>query len=477
MSPKKTPLSSRLRTFVLVITPLVAVALLILGLRIGAKGSVRAATVWGAPPAGGSRLLAWQIVTYLDDRGVRESVPVKTLTVTARLGGETATWTGDTNGDGVAEPLLTLSGLTSTSKVYVEVTTPSEALPLAEGWVDVPGSDGWGPGEGAVAAPIRATRRDGPLVVDLFVTDERLIVGYAVPVVARVVSRETGKPVDGASLIADPEPGLLATPFTRTCKDGYAFAEMNAGFHVLNLTLRARTEDGKEGRLFAVLPVAHGANFVDAVRELGGSSSFPVTVRAPGMRTVAYAEIDDARGRAFATTLQLVPEPSGPAASFLAPPLPPGIYWIVTSGDPRGAERIEGSTIARTLRVGRSPSADPAAGCKERADLSMHPGSGFRRTELLDGLHARRRDDRKRERVGLGVALLGLLAAAVLEALLALQAVREARELIENAVREVEGEAAVQVTKRGTSAGSVLVGLCVVVLGFALLAALLVWKA
>ncbi len=115
----------------------------------------------------------------------------------------------------------------------------------------------------------------------------------------------------------------------------------------------------------------------------------------------------------------------------------------------------------------------------------MCPGFGFVRQELLDGLPERRSDDTKRARLGLAIALVGLFAAAVIETALALRVAREARETIESAVRALDAEStdaageaaqATRVTKR-SSAGSVVVGVALVVLGFALLAAFLVWKA
>lgn len=472
---------NKLRMVVLVVTPIVAVLVLMLGLRVGARGAVRAATVWGAPPSRGRPIANLQVLTFLDDRGVREAVlvPKVRVAVTEVATGKTSELSADTNADGVLEVAVPLSSMTS-SELRVIVTAPSEAGPLAEGTVTLPKGP-FGPRDRRAAAT-RATKRTGALVVDLFVTDERLVVGYPVPTVVRVTDA-SGHAVEGVELSVVPEPGLDSEPFTKTCSSGYAFGNLKALFHTVGLTISAKTPDGKEGSLFAALPVAQGAYYVDAAREVEPNKPFPVTVRAPGERSVAYAEIDDSEGRAFATTLALTREPLGPSAAFLSPGLPEGLYWIVTSGDPRGASRIEGSTVARALRVRQGGGGVTSAGasfgssaCDDRADLAMHPGDGFVRSELLDGLPQRRRDDTRREHFGLVIALVGLLAAAVIEILIALQIVHDARATIEGAVREAEGDlAASRVTKR-TSAGSVIVGIAIGVLGFALLAALLVWK-
>ena len=467
---------TRFRMFVLVMAPLVAVLVLVLGLRIGGKGAVRAATVWGAPPARGLPVANLQIVTFLDDRGVREAVPVSHVKFTATevATGKKTEIVADTSSDGVLEVAVPISG--PSAELRVVVTAPGESRPIAEGTFVVPKGP-FGPKD-RIASPARATKRTGTFLVDLFVTDERLVVGYPVPTVVRVRSAR-GEPIDGAEIVVTPEPGLDAEPFSRTCKAGYAFGNLKALFHTVGLTVSAKTPDGKEATIFTALPVAQGAYYVAAAREIAANTPFAVTVRAPAVRNVAYAEIDDAEGRAFGTTLALTNDPLGPSAAFLGPGLPEGLYWIVTSGDPRGAERIEGSTVARALRVGVGEGGrkdvTQEASCDERADLAMHPGDGFARTELLDGLPQRRRDDTRREHLGVFIALLGLLAAAVIETLLALQVIREARDTIEGAVREAEGDAAT-ITKR-SSAGSVAVGIAIVVLGFALLAVLLVWKA
>lgn len=461
----------------LVLTPLVAVLVLVLGLRIGGKGAVRAASVWASPPSAARGEVVLQIVTFLDDRGVREAVHVSAVdvSVTEVTTGKVTHVVTDTNVDGVIELSVPLTHAKS-SELDVLVRTNDEPRPLSTGRVTVPRAP-FGP-NGATARPARVTKRTGELVVDLYVTDEKLVVGYPVPSVVHV-TRAGGAAVSNAEITLTADPGLDAEPFSRTCDDGYAFGNLRATFHTVGLTIAAKTPDGKEGTTFLALPVAHGAFYVDAAREVAPMAPFAVTVRAPGERKVAYAEIDDDDGRVFATTLALTPEPSGPSAAFLAPPLPEGTYWIVTSGDPRGAEKLEGAAIARAINVRKDNKIPPS--CRERAALAMRPGFGFTRQELLDGLPERRSDDTKRARLGLAIALIGLFAAAVIETTLALRIAREARETIESAVRALDEEGsevapAARVTKRA-SAGSVVVGIALVVLGFALLAALLVWKA
>src|SRR5690606_22434557 len=74
----------RLRTVLVVAAPIVSVATLMIGLRVGAEDAVRAAVVMGAPPAralpDGTTALAWQLLTLVHDRGVRETIPIDGLT-------------------------------------------------------------------------------------------------------------------------------------------------------------------------------------------------------------------------------------------------------------------------------------------------------------------------------------------------------------------------------------------------------------
>ena len=73
------------RTILLIAAPLVAVATLMIGLRVGAGEAVRSASVFAAPPTQGR--LALQLLTYYEERKVRETVAMKQLTVVARAHG------------------------------------------------------------------------------------------------------------------------------------------------------------------------------------------------------------------------------------------------------------------------------------------------------------------------------------------------------------------------------------------------------
>src|SRR3954463_10368101 len=103
------------RTILKIGAPIVAILTLMIGLRIGAGEAVRAAVLFGAPPPhpapNGSTRLAWQLLTFLDDRGVKETIPMKGIEVVARSKGHEARWKGESNADGIAEVSLEIEGL------------------------------------------------------------------------------------------------------------------------------------------------------------------------------------------------------------------------------------------------------------------------------------------------------------------------------------------------------------------------------
>ena len=100
----------------MVLAPIAAVITFMLGLRVGAGDAVTAASVFAAPPGnpptmGAPVPFAWQVLTYIQDRGVRETIAESDLTVIARSKGKESRWTGSSNADGIAEAVLAIPGL------------------------------------------------------------------------------------------------------------------------------------------------------------------------------------------------------------------------------------------------------------------------------------------------------------------------------------------------------------------------------
>jgi hypothetical protein len=465
---------SAARRIAIVVTPVVAIATMALGLRVGARSTIHAAVVRGAPKARGATAFAWQLVTLIEDRGVRETEPLRGVTVRARTAdGREATWTGDTNADGVAEVRLEMPGVDRGTPMDLDVTAPGLAEPLAHGPV------AWGEAawkDGDTGAFVRPARREGAIAIDVAVVGARLVAQSPVSLAVRTTAKDDGHAVGSVTLTADPEPGLDVTPATATtCPLGWARLTASPVMHVASLGLHARTADGRTGDWFAPLPVAMGG--IVAVLDAPAKAGEPIAMHLRAAAShAAYVEVDDDRGRAFAASVDLALSPLGPQAAVGAPPMAPGLAWVVTSGEPRGAETLAGAALARPFLVDGAPpppGVPPASdACAELAYLSVHPAAGFARFVAVDGFAGRAAGIAARRKKGLAIALGSLAVASLLEVLLLLGAAARARA---DALRtaDLAGDEAIA---RSEGAGGVLVGVLVALLGFGLLAAMLLWR-
>lgn len=465
-----------------VAAPIVAVATMMIGLRVGAKSAVRAATVFGAPvgltPPGGKPRLAWQVLTYLDDRGVRETIAMPGLHAIARSKGGEARWDGASNEDGIAEIALELPDLKTGDPVDLEIRADGDREPLASGsvtWHD----EKKDPAETKSVPSVRPTSRSGAMNVDVVVEGGRLVVGFPTPLWVR------SKLSDGSrtrvTVDASPEPGLAFDRESVTsCEDGWAEFSARAMAHVTGAGFHAHvpTDPKVDGNWFGALPVAAGAFFVSAPRVMAAGTPNLAVLVAPNPRKVVYAEVDDEQGRVFAAALPVETDATDtiPRARFEIPPLANGLHWLTVSGEPRGAERLAGAAIARPFFVGTSNEVDVQKPCSIGPWLASHPATGFPRWIALDGLPARSRANRGRHFAGLLIAGVSLFAAGLLEVLLLTAAAREARVAMQLAELDELDPEARRITAKPPG-GGLAVAVLVVLLGFALLAALLVAKA
>jgi hypothetical protein len=466
---------SRWERDAIVLVPLAAVATLALGLHVGSTPPVRAAIVFGAPPAKERAGLAWQIVTILDDRGVREAIEVPHVSVVARSNGRQARWEGSTNSDGVAEVWLNLPGVSAGDPISLEVRAPDEKTSLAEGMASWPADVTREPTGGPVF--VRPSKQTGELLMEVAVYGGRLAPGFPSSLWVRVRDAATGRGVAAATIEADADPGLLLSTSRATADtEGWAELEVTAEIHVVALGLLASgsraTGSKGSGEWYGSLPIAPGGSFVAMPMTIAPGVPHAFDVLIPTVLPRIYVEIDDAVGRAFADWLPIERGQAAPHAAFDARPLIPGTYWLVTSGDPRGAETLGGMAIARPFVVA-PPDDVPLTPLGPRLATLSPPR--FSRFVALDGLPGKRSADGGRRRRGVGLAFGSLLVAAVLETLLVLRTVRRSRSELA-AVAEVAGEPKARLERR-FSAASVLIGLLIALLGFALLACLLTWKA
>lgn len=491
---KKTPeaatpqrAQNRRRMALIVVAPIVSVATLMLGLRVGAGSAVHAATIFAAPPAkpaspGAPVPIAWQVLTYLEDRGVRETVGMRDITVTVKqANGHEASWSGSSNVDGIAEATLTLPDLKAGDPVTVEVTQKGESQPLALGVVSWPSSSStWARdkddhGERAAARP---SKREGALGLDVVVEGERLVVGFETTIWTHVTMPNSAMDSSHVTLTVTPEPGLSASAASKIGCDGWSETQAIAMAHVVGVQIDAKDPEGRSGTWFGPLPVAPGAFFVGMPRYVPEGKAETAVLVAPNPRNVVYAEVDDEQGRAFAAALPVGVEQGDPTprAHFEIPPLAPGLHWLVVSGEPRGAEKLAGAAVAKPFMVGTPGDAVKVGeACSLGPWLARRPAAGFPRWLAVDGMATRGASNRARHRAGLFIGLFSLFAAALLEMLLLTAASREARAVMLLAeLDEPEAERA-KVTAKSPG-GGLVIALLVALLGFALLAAMLIAK-
>ncbi len=452
----------RANAVLMLVTPLLSFGTLGLGLRVGAYSGVRAATLFVEPPARGAPTTYLQLLTFLDESGVKEAVGVADLRATFRARGVEHAWAGKSEDDGFAIVGVDLPPLTPGEHVDVEVTAASERGPLLRGsfaWPDAAqGGTAFAPSQ------LPGEKPQGEVRVTLAIPAQRLTVEAGTPAWVRT-SDSAGRPVE-ADVQVTPEPGLEATVLGK-CPGGLTELSLVALFHHTGLGISVRTPDGKTGAWFGSVPVAPGALKATFPRALVAGAPLTIEVARTNARITPYVEVYDRQGRAFAARA-LGSERD--KATLTTPPLEAGPHWLVVAGEPKSALAIEGATVAHPFLVGESAAPTPC----ELAGIAQ-PAALRKARIALDGLPSRRVGDARKKRLGLALALSSLAIGAFLEVFLLLTAARESRREIERALREASGETLPVMTKK-TSAGSIIVGLLLAVLGFGLLASFLLWR-
>jgi hypothetical protein len=452
-------------------TPAAAMSAVALGLRLGAGSRVIAAEVWGAPQADAGTGLAWQIVVFGEDHGVRAPVANVDLDVLARAGDVSAQWHGETNEDGVAEARLGLERTPNTLSVVAGRSI------LARGACEAPPDYAQSP-----AAPaeqwLRFARREGAIALDVAVLGHRVAPGVPAELWVRATDATSHFPAGGVEVEIENDSSLVAMAGGPSVTDSRGWARVTAtpaGLAV-TVTLDARSRDGREGQWIGGLFMSPGAASVETRPRWRPDEPPEFGVTMPTHRTVAYFEIDDARGRAWAAASELAARPDGTSSERIRGPLlAPGLYWAIVSDDPSGAPGLATGTIARPFFVASSDAEALEArtdleACSTPLDprelssavsscLALAATTPAPRWRALDGFERVRVIERGARAKGLAVALGAIVVAMLLEAVLLLRAAaaRDASNASTWAPESVVGRTAV----------AILVGL----LGFALLAA------
>jgi len=470
---------SRGERALLVVTPVGAVAAVAVGLGLGGHGGLRAAIVYGAPPATAGTGLAWQIVALEEERGARAPVAGLGLDVVATSGDRTARWSGTTNGDGVAEVQL---GFPRADAVHLEVRAGSALLAAGDA---APPPELERPAQGSPW--LRFARREGSIVLDVAVLGERVPPGFPAQIWARATDAKTGAPLGGVEVTIGSDPSLTGLAQSATTDAG-GWAELTAtpvGLAVA-LTLQAR-RGALAGDWTGGLFMSPGGSRLETRARWAPGEDVEIEVEAPIPRPTVYVEVDDAHGRAWAGAIELADRRgSTPVAIAHVPRPAPGLYWAVASADAAGAAGLGAGTTVRPFFVAPSDEAALAYGTEASACatpggsreaaravascLALAAATPVRRWTAVEGFSMQHARDARRRARGLAVALGALLVAVVLEVVLLLRTAASVRARF---VADTGGEDGGMTVGAGRRFG-VVVALLVTLLGFALFAAFLV---
>jgi len=467
-------MTARGERWLLVLTPFAAMAAVGIGLRAGASDRIVAATVYSAPASGAGLGLAWQVVAFQVKGGTREPLARQPLEVTARAAGASTHWTGSTNDDGVAETQLPVP---AADTVGIEVRAGGDIL--AQGDARVP------PRLERSAQPVWMpfARREGPILIDVAVLGQRLAPGFPASIWVRATD-VTGARLSGVTFEPEADGSLVfAAPGSATTAVGWGELTATAAGFAVTLTLRAQAPDGRTGQWQGGLFTSPGAVQIDMRRRFAPDESPAIKLLAPTPRATEYLEIDDAKGRVWAAATSLVRMPDGTgSAGAAAPPLPPGLYWVVAASDAGGATTLGPGTAtfpffvaasdAAALRLGTDPSgcAEPA-GAEQTARalgacLALAAAGPVARWTALDGFSEKNGKLRDKRLRGMTIAWGSILVAMALETLLILRAAARGRRRPPSP----EGESHEEVLAMSRPLEGV-VAVLVALLGFAVIAA------
>lgn len=458
-----------LKKALLFIIPLLTVITLGLGLRIGAERKVHAARLHAAPLSANKPVLAWQLFTYQNERDLYEAVAIPHLIATASAHGERVVWEGASSVHGIAEMRFAFRTIDPRESVSIEVRIPNDPEPLLSAEVPL-GSIHSDATDAPTERFVRPLVREGDLRIDVVPLDGQLATGFHSRVFARVTDA-AGRGIPRVAISLRPDPGVSTPALTTTCDTGWAEFEASAVMHAIQIELLVESGDGKlKGRWVGPLPVAAGASDVRFSRTPPPNKPFAVSIEASNERNEVFAEINDERGRIFAGEFPFRDVDGHKIASFEAPALPPGSYWLVASGTPEGtADAAQPGTLSHPFFIheGALPS------CSIAAKLATSYRSHFPRATVADSLSSRHAKDRKNKSLGIAIALIGLLAGALLETLLLLRGVgRAASEL---SVASENADESRALGKSGKEKARVVIGVLMALLGFSLFAAIVVW--
>jgi hypothetical protein len=465
------------RTVIMVTAPLASLMTLAVGLRIGAEAGVHAVAVTATPRSPAVSRGYLRLTGYYDETGVKETVALSDLTVTVRVRESEQVIATATNADGIVDVPVELPGdIKDDEGIAIRVMRKSEPFPLVDGRIT---ASVFAPerGEPLGYRALRPTKQTGDIVVDLSIPDGRVASETSTRAFVRM--RAGGAVPPSLKVELAPEGGMDGS-LVRICEaQGVAELALVATFPITGIGVVVTSGEGsekKKGEWFGAVPVAMGAPRVKLPASEPANTPFKVEITASNARAGVYVMVDDARGRAFADYKPLRVSTNGAEAAMVdVPPLPEGLYFFTTSGDPKAIDALDSSAVARPFLVR-----------KELPDVcslldSLAPAAApIKRTPVLDGLYVRRQGDRQKKRRGLFLGILSLTVAALLEIVLLLSAAKDARAdlaahmsevLDEDEARGIDAD-----ERRASSVPRMAVAILIAMLGFALIGAFVIWR-
>lgn len=417
------------------LTPFLAAAIFIIGVRVGAHEALLGVTLHVPAGAYGARMFPIEVTVFEDDRTVREGKPNMPVTAFASRCGKEQILTVETgvHGDGVI-PIQLDAGCTDPA-VRLRIEAPLKNVIFEDTIRTVP------PASGASSAirPLGNTPADSALAV--FSLTQAIPADEASPLWVR---SRVG-PI--ATLHAEPEGGLdVGTITPSSCDASLWEVRVTPRFHVTGMTLTATFKNGaKSATWFGAIPVSKGTAAISLAPNIPKTEGLKVPFRFPGDRDSVYVAVDNAQGR-FWETRQKTTDPA------VLPHLEAGLYWLHIASEPlQAAERGQIST--RPFIVSQAGECANTLQILESAgNMDVAPTSS-----VLEGLP---QNTAARHRLGLIIAMFGLLLGLAIEILILL-AVRAP-------VLDVDGVSLIQSRKYYIVAGILFSALV-----FSLLAAML----
>lgn len=441
---------SALRSVAIFVTPLLVLGTMAVGLRLGAEPpGVAALVVVGPPPKTHDRWVV-QLRVLREERRIRENAPGIEVTIgaTRRGGGNTATWRGKTNDEGVAEAVLTFAAPALAPDEAIDLVVRGEGAILAEGTVRVPS-----PAAPSPLGPAKPARAEGPLAIDVLPPPGGLAPEFASGVWV-VVHDVDGHAISGARVTAEPDPGLeVAAPAKPTCAAGATFVPLRAMGHSLGARFVAEAPDGAKeaarGTWYGGLPVVPGGDEITleppAPRE---GEPLRVRVRSATMKPLVYAEVLDEEGRVFAASAPVARAATGfGEATIEVPGLARGRHFVSVSS------RAEGFALGTAVARGFGVGGVTFESCTELLDVGVRPPPAFDRAPRLDGFDLRRAEAARIRAKGKSLAMGSLAVGGLLAGLMLATSLKRSAPHPTN----VDDPEAIAITKSATPRWLVIV--------------------